>query len=69
MSKASISERYQIIENLREYQEHGTTVTSGNLTITNIYRWDDILTIIFGSGHCLTTYEMINRIIDLIEPW
>lgn len=69
MSKASISERYKIIENLREYQEHGTTVTSGNLTISNIYRWDDIFAIIFGTGYCLTTYEMIDRLIDLIEPW
>lgn len=69
MSKASLPERHEIIDNLREYQEHGTTVTSGNLIMQNVYRWDDILAIIFGTGHTLTTYEMIDRIIDLIEPW
>lgn len=68
MSIISIDEKQKIIDNLREYQKNGSTVTSGNLTIENVYRWSDILAIIFGSGYCLTTYEMIDRIIDLIEP-
>ncbi len=64
----SKKEKLEIVKKLREYQKHGTTVKVAGIEIPDVYRWDDILSIILGKGYCYTTYEAIDRIMELIEP-
>lgn len=68
MSKVSDSEKREIVKKLKEYQKHGFSVTTGHITISNVYRWSDILAILMNGPYCLTTSKMIDRIVELIDP-
>lgn len=63
----SKQEKQEIAKKLRDYQKRGTTIKVAGIEIPDVYRWDDILSIILGKGYCCTTYEAIDRIIELIE--
>lgn len=69
MPKISNAEKRSIIKKLREYQENGTDpIAVGGIKTPDAYRWTDILAILAGGPYCLTTSDMIDRIIELIEP-
>lgn len=69
-TKISKEEKERIVTNLKKYKKTGSKKSIGpeelNLSI-NAYDFFDILRIIMDGLYCVSTGEIIQRLIDLME--
>lgn len=63
-----ILEKKRIADALRQYRDDPSSMFPKDPMFKNTYAWGEILAIIKGKGYCCFTSEIIDRLIELIEP-